>query len=84
MNWKLFHNLRPILDEATRKQLERGQRLMEVLKQKQYSPLCVAEIAFSWFAAEKGYLDDVELKKVRSFNESLAQLPARSISRFIG
>ncbi len=59
------------LDETTRKQLERGQRLMEVLKQKQYSPLSVAEIAFSWFAAEKGYLDDVELKKVRSFNESL-------------
>ncbi len=59
------------LDEATRKQLERGQRLMEVLKQKQYHPLIVAEIAFSWFVAEKGYLDDVELKKVRGFNETL-------------
>ncbi len=59
------------LDEATRKQLERGQRLMEVLKQKQYAPLSVAEIAFSWFAAEKGFLDDIELKKVRAFNEDL-------------
>ncbi len=44
---------------------------MEVLKQKQYAPLSVAEIALSWFAAEKGYLDDVELKKIRSFNETL-------------
>lgn len=59
------------LDEATRKQLERGQRLMEILKQKQYEPLSVAEIAFSWFVGEKGYLDDVELKKVRAFNEAL-------------
>ena len=58
------------LDEATRKQLERGQRLVEVLKQKQYSPLSVAEIAFTWFVAEKGYLDNVELKKVRDFNET--------------
>jgi F-type H+/Na+-transporting ATPase subunit alpha len=58
------------LDDATRKQLERGQRLVEVLKQKQYMPLSVAEIAFSWFVAEKGYLDDVELKKVRAFNEA--------------
>lgn len=59
------------LDETTRKQLERGQRLVEVLKQKQYNPLSVAEIAFSWFVAEKGYLDDIELKKVRGFNEAL-------------
>ena len=59
------------LDEATRKQLERGQRLVEVLKQKQFQPLSVAEIAFSWFVAEKGHLDDVELKKVRPFNEAL-------------
>lgn len=58
------------LDEATRKQLERGQRLVEVLKQGQYHPLSVAEIAFSWFVAEKGYLDDVDLKKVRDFNEA--------------
>lgn len=59
------------LDEATRKQLERGQRLVEILKQKQYTPLSVAEIAFSWFIGEKGYLDDVPLKKVRDFNEVL-------------
>ncbi len=58
------------LDDTTRKQLERGQRLVEILKQKQFNPLSVAEIAFSWFIAEKGYLDDVELKKVREFNET--------------
>ncbi len=56
------------LDEATRKQLERGQRINEILKQPQYAPLSVAEIAFSWFVLDKGYLDQVELKKVTDFN----------------
>ncbi len=59
------------LDEPTRKQLERGQRMTEVLKQKQYSPLTVAEMAVSLFAAEKGYLDDVEINKVVAFEEQL-------------
>lgn len=59
------------LDEATRKQLERGQRSTEILKQKQYAPLSVAEIAVSLFTADQGYLDDVELKKVVSFAEEL-------------
>lgn len=59
------------LDEPTRKQLERGQRMVEVLKQKQYSPLSVADMTVSLFAAEKGYLDDVEINKVVSFNEQL-------------
>ncbi len=59
------------LDETTRKQLERGQRSTEVLKQKQYNPLSVADIAVSLFGADQGYLDDVELKKVVSFEEEL-------------
>jgi F-type H+-transporting ATPase subunit alpha len=59
------------LDETTRKQLERGQRSTEILKQKQYSPLSVADIAVSLFIADQGYLDDVELKKVVSFEEEL-------------
>ena len=59
------------LDETTRKQLERGQRMTEVLKQPQYSPLSVAEIAVSWYVVEKGYLDKVELKKVVDFNAAL-------------
>ncbi len=59
------------LDEATRKQLERGQRVMEIMKQKQYSPLSVAEMAVSLFAVDKGYIDDVDLKKVSGFEQEL-------------
>lgn len=59
------------LDDATRKQLERGQRVMELMKQKQYQPLSVAEMAVSLFAVEKGLLDDVALDKVVSFETAL-------------
>lgn len=59
------------LDEATRKQLERGQRVMESMKQKQYSPLSVAEMAVVLFAADKGHLDSVELKQVVAFEQAL-------------
>ncbi len=59
------------LDETTRKQLERGQRTTELLKQSQYSPMSVAEIAFTWFVVDRGYLDDVELKKVNAFESAL-------------
>jgi F-type H+-transporting ATPase subunit alpha len=59
------------LDEATRKQLERGQRVTELMKQKQYSPLSVAEMAVSLYAADQGYLDDVETDKVVDFEHAL-------------
>lgn len=59
------------LDEVTRKQLERGQRLTEIMKQKQYAPLSVAEIAVSLFAVDRGFLDDVELKKIVAFEQEL-------------
>ena len=59
------------LDEATRKQLERGQRVTEILKQKQYAPLSVAEMAVLLFATDKGYLDDIELTKIVEFAEGL-------------
>jgi F-type H+-transporting ATPase subunit alpha len=59
------------LDEATRKQLERGQRVTELMKQKQYSPLTVAEMAASLFAADQGYLDDVEQEKIVDFEHAL-------------
>ena len=59
------------LDETTRKQLERGQRVTEILKQKQYAPLSVAEMAVLLFAADKGYLDDIELTKIVAFAEGL-------------
>ena len=59
------------LDEATRKQLERGQRVTELMKQKQYSPLSVAEMAVSLFAADQGYIDDVEIEKVLNFEQAM-------------
>ena len=59
------------LDESTRKQLERGQRITEVMKQKQYQPLCIADMAVILFAADKGYLDDVPLNKIAEFEHEL-------------
>ncbi len=59
------------LDEATRKQLERGQRTTEILKQKQYAPMSVAEMAVSMFAVDRGYLDNVELNRVIAFEQEL-------------
>jgi len=59
------------LDEQTRKQLERGERVMELMKQKQYSPLTVGYMALSLFAANQGYLDDVEVKKIVDFEAAL-------------
>jgi F-type H+-transporting ATPase subunit alpha len=59
------------LDEATRKQLERGARVTELLKQTQYSPLSISLMAASLYAANKGFLDDVDVKKVLSFESGL-------------
>jgi F-type H+-transporting ATPase subunit alpha len=59
------------LDEATRKQLERGQRITELMKQKQYMPLSVAEEATVLFAADQGYLDDVPLNRIALFEQEL-------------
>ena len=59
------------LDEATRRQLERGQRVTEVMKQKQYTPMSVAEMALSIYAVNNGYMDKVELKKVVAFEAAL-------------
>lgn len=59
------------LDEATRKQLERGQRVTELMKQKQYAPLSIAEMGFSLYAANEGFLDDVDINKVVAFEEAM-------------
>ena len=59
------------LDAATRKQLDRGQRITELMKQPQYSPMSVAQMAVSLFAANEGFLDDVDVKKVRAFEDAL-------------
>ena len=60
------------LDDATRKQLEHGQRVTELMKQKQYSPLSVAEMGIVLFVANEGYLDDVDVTKVVAFESSIA------------
>ena len=59
------------LDEATRKQLERGQRVMELMKQRQYTPMSVGMMEISLFAVEKGYLDDVEKDSIDAFESAL-------------
>ena len=59
------------LDEATRKQLEHGQRVTELMKQGQYAPMSVADMAISLYAAEKGFLTDVELNKIGAFEKAL-------------
>ncbi|MEH8162806.1 F0F1 ATP synthase subunit alpha [Aeromonas allosaccharophila] len=59
------------LDDATRKQLDHGVKVTELMKQKQYSPLSVAHQSLVLFAAEKGYLSDVELNKVVDFEAAL-------------
>ncbi|WP_456405549.1 F0F1 ATP synthase subunit alpha [Thiolapillus sp.] len=71
------------LDEATRKQLERGQRVTELMKQGQYSPMSVAEMAISLFAANEGYLDDVEVTKIVDFEAALLSYMASSQSELM-
>jgi F-type H+-transporting ATPase subunit alpha len=71
------------LDEATRRQLERGQRVMELMKQKQYAPLSVAQQAVSLFAVDRGYIDDVELEKVGDFEAALQAYMASEQAEFM-
>jgi F-type H+-transporting ATPase subunit alpha len=71
------------LDEATRKQLERGQRITELMKQPQYSPLSVAEMAVSLFAGNEGYLDDLSLDQVIPFERALIDYMNNSHKEFM-
>jgi F-type H+-transporting ATPase subunit alpha len=59
------------LDEATRKQLDRGQRVTELMKQKQYAPMSIAQQAFSLMAVNEGYLDEIDVKKVVDFEDAM-------------
>ena len=59
------------LDDATRKQLERGQRVTELMKQKQYAPMPVAQQALSIYAVDKGYMDEVPVARIGDFEEGL-------------
>jgi len=71
------------LDEATRKQLERGQRITESMKQNQYQPLSVAQMAVVLFAGDKGHLDDVPLKQVVAFEHALLEYMSKEHSALI-
>jgi F-type H+-transporting ATPase subunit alpha len=59
------------LDEATRKQLERGRMVTELMKQPQYSPLQVWEMALTLFAVNNGYFDDIDVKKALAAEKSM-------------
>jgi F-type H+-transporting ATPase subunit alpha len=59
------------LDEATRKQLERGRMVTELMKQLQYSPLSVSKMAATLFSVNKGYFDDVPVPKALAFESAL-------------
>ena len=59
------------LDDATKAQLARGIRITELIKQKQYAPMSVAQQSLSIFAADRGYMDDVDVEKIGSFEEAL-------------
>jgi len=61
------------LDEATRKQLDRGRLVTELMKQPQYSPLSVAEQAITLYAANNGHFDGVEVKRALAFEAALRQ-----------
>jgi F-type H+-transporting ATPase subunit alpha len=71
------------LDDATRKQLDRGQRVTELMKQSQYSPLSVGKMAVSLFAADRGYFDDVELNKIGACEAAMLEYMASSQSELL-
>ena len=59
------------LDEATRKQLEHGKAVTELMKQGQYSPMSTADMGLSIFAATEGFLEDVDVNKIQAFEAAL-------------
>jgi F-type H+-transporting ATPase subunit alpha len=71
------------LDASTQQLLNRGSKLTELLKQKQYSPMTVAQQVISVFCGVKGYLDDVELKDIAEFeNKILEQCKSKKTRNF--
>ena len=59
------------LDEATKSQLDHGARVTELMKQKQYSPRSIAEMGIVLYAANEGYLRDIEVPKILDFEDAL-------------
>jgi F-type H+-transporting ATPase subunit alpha len=71
------------LDEATRKQLDRGRIVTELMKQPQYSPLSVAEQALTLFTVNRGYYDDVPVDKALSFENALRQFMKSKYAKIV-
>ena len=71
------------LDEQTRKQLERGERVMELMKQTQYSPLNISSMGLVLYAANEGYLDEVEVNKIKDFEKALLGFATSEYSKFM-
>ncbi|MEC9193213.1 MAG: F0F1 ATP synthase subunit alpha [Pseudomonadota bacterium] len=71
------------LDDASREQLELGQKVTELMKQKQYSPMSVAEMGLVLFAVEKGYLKDIDLNKIADFESALLSYMASEHKEFM-
>ncbi len=71
------------LDDATRRQLEHGERINELMKQKQYAPMTVAEMGMVLFAANEGFLEDVEVNKVLDFEAALISYMAAEHADFM-
>jgi F-type H+-transporting ATPase subunit alpha len=71
------------LDDATRRQLEHGQRVTELMKQKQFAPMSVAEMGTVLFAANEGYLEDVPVDKVLNFEEALLSYMNAEYAEFV-
>jgi len=71
------------LDEATRKQLDRGRQVTELMKQPQYSPLSVAEMAITLYASNNGYFDDVETSRVLACESALHQYVQTNYSALV-
>ncbi|MCK5819643.1 MAG: F0F1 ATP synthase subunit alpha [Psychromonas sp.] len=70
------------LDKATLKQIDHGKKVTELMKQKQYSPMSIIEQVLSLFAAEKGFLKDVDVSKVLDFEASLISYAKKSHAEF--
>ena len=71
------------LDDASREQLELGQKVTELMKQKQYSPMSVSQMGLVLFAVDKGYLKDVELNKIADFETALLSYMATEHKDFM-
>ncbi|PIP69005.1 F0F1 ATP synthase subunit alpha [Candidatus Nomurabacteria bacterium CG22_combo_CG10-13_8_21_14_all_32_8] len=71
------------LDNATKQQLERGKRAIEVLKQPQYSPMAVERQVVVLYALVKGYMDDVSVDKIKEFEEGLINYAENNSKKFL-